>query len=213
MPKKICNRCKNEFDKFPIIDGKKRYLHQRRYCLTCVPLGKHHSKKVKSCKKCHKIFEENLTINGKNQCLRSRKFCLDCSPFGTNNRRDISKPQIDYFTPRICKRCNKEYLYDRKKGHRKSFCNSCKKICYDIQRKVKAVQYKGGHCVFCGYNNCMRSLAFHHINPSQKSFQIGAAYNFSWDRMKNELDKCILVCNNCHGEIHDGLLTLERFHQ
>jgi hypothetical protein len=74
-------------------------------------------------------------------------------------------------------------------------------------RKAQAIEYKGGSCCLCGYKRTPRSLHFHHNDPSQKDFKISGG-NMSWERMKAELDKCILVCANCHGEIHDGLIEL-----
>ncbi len=68
--------------------------------------------------------------------------------------------------------------------------------------KIKSVEYKGGECILCGYNKCIQALDFHHTNPSEKDFTISGKYNLSWDRIKNELDKCILVCSNCHRELH-----------
>ena len=73
------------------------------------------------------------------------------------------------------------------------------------KRKQQAIEYMGGKCVICGYNKTLRSLCFHHRNPEEKDFGISGG-NMSWERMKCELDKCILVCANCHGEIHDGLV-------
>ena len=69
-----------------------------------------------------------------------------------------------------------------------------------------AIEYKGGKCIFCGYSKCVRSLQFHHCDRTKKDFNISAV-SYSWERMKIELDKCILVCANCHGEIHDGILN------
>ena len=54
----------------------------------------------------------------------------------------------------------------------------------------------------------MRSLDFHHIDPTEKDFAISTFKNKKIDKLKEELDKCILVCSNCHGEIHDGLIVL-----
>lgn len=72
--------------------------------------------------------------------------------------------------------------------------------------KQKAVVYKGGKCVKCGYEKCNQALEFHHINPIEKDFSIAGNYNISWERIKCELDKCILVCSNCHKEIHAGIV-------
>lgn len=69
--------------------------------------------------------------------------------------------------------------------------------------KLKAIAYKGGSCSVCGYNKCPGALIFHHINPDEKDFGIshnGSVWKF--DLIKDELDKCILVCANCHAEIH-----------
>ena len=72
--------------------------------------------------------------------------------------------------------------------------------------KRMALAYKGGKCQCCGYNSCAASLEFHHIDPNQKEFSLGHdGCTRSWERNKEELDKCILVCANCHREIHAGV--------
>lgn len=75
------------------------------------------------------------------------------------------------------------------------------------RQKIKemSVEYKGGKCIICGYDKCIRSLIFHHKNPKEKDFSISGSKVLSWNRIKEELDKCDLVCSNCHGEIHDKL--------
>lgn len=76
------------------------------------------------------------------------------------------------------------------------------------RRKIKqmAVDYKGGKCIRCGYNKYIGALEFHHVDPTQKDFSLGAkGHCNSWEKVKKELDKCILVCSNCHSEIHEEL--------
>lgn len=76
------------------------------------------------------------------------------------------------------------------------------------RKKIRemAVEYKGGKCNLCGYDKCIQALEFHHINNDGKDFGISAkGYTRSWQRVKKELDKCILVCANCHRELHTGL--------
>lgn len=70
--------------------------------------------------------------------------------------------------------------------------------------KEKLVEYMGGKCVCCGYSKCVRSLHFHHKDPNEKDFTISGK-SHSFERLKHEVDKCVLVCSNCHGEIHDGV--------
>ena len=72
-----------------------------------------------------------------------------------------------------------------------------------------ARKYKGGSCELCGYSKCSRALSFHHKDPKQKSFGIAVkGLTRSWDAIRTEIDKCILLCANCHMEVHDGITQL-----
>jgi len=72
--------------------------------------------------------------------------------------------------------------------------------------KKLAVEYKGGKCEICNYSKSIRALEFHHTDPSKKDFGIAAkGYTRSWEKVKEELNKCLLVCSNCHCEIHEGI--------
>lgn len=73
------------------------------------------------------------------------------------------------------------------------------------RRKVRemSIEYKGGQCTQCGYNRCFDALEFHHQDSSKKDFGISdKGYTRSWEKIRAELDKCVLVCANCHREIH-----------
>jgi predicted HNH restriction endonuclease len=81
------------------------------------------------------------------------------------------------------------------------------------RRKLKnlAIKYKGGRCIFCGYSKYNGALEFHHLDTNKKDFGLSVrGLTRSWERIKKELDKCILVCSNCHKEIHGGLLQPSR---
>jgi hypothetical protein len=73
--------------------------------------------------------------------------------------------------------------------------------------KLRLVEYKGGECQVCGYRKSLNTLQFHHLNPEEKDFSISGK-SLSFEKLKNEVDKCLLVCANCHGEIHEGLVKL-----
>lgn len=105
-----------------------------------------------------------------------------------------------------CKICGKKYSYNRKKGHKKTVCNSCNVVLFRRKRKRMAIEYKGGKCVFCGYDKCQDALGFHHLESEKKEFGLSSSTGLcrSWEKVKKELDKCILVCANCHAEIHAG---------
>jgi hypothetical protein len=71
--------------------------------------------------------------------------------------------------------------------------------------------YKGGKCILCGYKKCQRALSFHHVNPKEKEFDLSSrGLTRSWERIKKEIDKCVLLCANCHMEIHDGITQLPK---
>lgn len=77
------------------------------------------------------------------------------------------------------------------------------------RQKIKsmALEYMGSKCQNCGYKVCDRALEFHNKDPKTKDFGIAyRGYSRSWQKVKEELDKCVLVCSNCHHEIHAGLL-------
>jgi DNA-binding CsgD family transcriptional regulator len=72
------------------------------------------------------------------------------------------------------------------------------------KRKIELLEYKGGKCIVCGYNKSNYALQFHHLDKDKKDFTIGSR-NYSLEIMKKEADKCILVCANCHFEIHEEI--------
>ena len=75
--------------------------------------------------------------------------------------------------------------------------------------KLLAIEYKGGKCIICNYNKCVQALEFHHLDPNEKEFGIAhKGITRSWEKTKIELDKCILLCSNCHREYHAGLIQL-----
>lgn len=68
--------------------------------------------------------------------------------------------------------------------------------------KLKAIEYKGGKCEMCGYNKYPQAMVFHHLNPEEKDFGISNSNTRKFEKVKPELDKCILLCANCHLETH-----------
>lgn len=90
----------------------------------------------------------------------------------------------------------------------------CKKCGYERQLKAKRLRKKelvelaGGKCSMCGYNRYLGALDFHHLDPSEKEFEIGQGLlRYSKDKLIAEMSKCSLVCKNCHAEIEAGLMV------
>lgn len=73
--------------------------------------------------------------------------------------------------------------------------------------KEDLVRKFGGCCQVCGYKKCFAALHFHHINPKEKFFNISSK-NTYYD-VEKELEKCILICSNCHCEVHQSLISPE----
>ena len=130
----------------------------------------------------------------------------------------------------VCLHCGHEFDYKYKK--KQVFCSrECKSLHgritvtdlitipkrmsineYRHRVKNKAIEYKGGKCIVCGYNKSQRALHFHHLNPEEKEFSIGrGSQSRPWEELKLELDKCVLVCANCHSEIHDELIDVNEY--
>jgi len=75
------------------------------------------------------------------------------------------------------------------------------------KRKNLLIAAFGGKCQVCAYNKARTALEFHHINPNEKEFGFSTTKNsYNQAQIIAEAKKCVMVCANCHREIHDGLL-------
>lgn len=161
---------------------------------------------MNSCPNCNLTFPSKIIIEGKMRILSNRKYCLVCSPFGSRNTF-----KLETLVPgkRYCSRCNNQLSVDnfyskRGKPNSSAYCKQCT-IDQVNERsrflKLKAVEYKGNKCYICGYSKCLAALDFHHRDPTKKDFAIAAKMT-SFEQVRAELDKCDLLCANCHRELH-----------
>lgn len=75
------------------------------------------------------------------------------------------------------------------------------------RRKENLIKVMGCKCAICGYDKFVGALEFHHINPEEKEYGIaanGTCHNIEKDLA--EIKKCLLICANCHREIHGGII-------
>ena len=116
---------------------------------------------------------------------------------------------------RLCPKCNQtknpSEFYNRpdRNGKQQSYCKTCNKNnVIERQRKFKklCIDHKGGKCEKCGYSKYFGALDFHHKDPDKKIKALSAFNKLSWEKNKvvitEELDKCLLLCANCHREEH-----------
>ena len=118
---------------------------------------------------------------------------MKCTKCGINDRpytvkTGVRKGKIQSY----CKKCNKEQVIKRQR-----------------KLKEKCTEYAGGKCSICGYSTYLGALEFHHLDPSKKDMRLSKFGRTSWEKNKEkimeELDKCVLLCANCHREVHGGL--------
>lgn len=104
---------------------------------------------------------------------------------------------------RECKTCGKLFTVGKKTVFCSRQCknNNSEAVVQWRQRlKLKAIEYMGGKCARCGYDKCPTALTFHHTEG--KTFGIAHANCRAWSKVKQELDKCVCLCLNCHAEEH-----------
>lgn len=127
---------------------------------------------------------------------QSKKTCTDCG---------LTKPVSDFYAS---------------KNHAFGVMCYCK-ICFNlrcsmrwVQRKIKAIHYKGSNCQRCNLSVKDTHYAvfeFHHLNPAHKDFNWAKLRIRPWEEIQKELDKCVLLCANCHRIVHAELFEREGF--
>ena len=157
----------------------------------------------RKCLKCGEHVPKYIWIDGKKRNCQRRKYCFDCSPFGKHNTKQLDVDSIK--GQGLCKICGRPT--QKGTGSRKCF------MCYFREKevtKIKKVQsIVGTSCWICKYDKTWKNLCFHHVDSKLKKFGLSSRelVGYSWDKVYAEMQKCILVCKNCHGEIHDGLIV------
>ena len=111
---------------------------------------------------------------------------------------------MEKITQKTCKKHgNTDFVLEGRGYYR---CKQCRLDGVSKRRKnikIKAVEYKGGKCEVCGYDKYIGALEFHHLDPKKKDFNLSyKGCTRKWETVKKEIDKCALVCSNCHKEIH-----------
>jgi hypothetical protein len=106
--------------------------------------------------------------------------CRTCSVEGKENFYSSAKYQ--------CKKCWNKRTYQSAKD-----------------KLIRLIEEYGGKCTRCGYDKCFDALEFHHRDPEAKEFTIGHRRGLKEETLRKEVEKCDIVCRNCHAEIHAEL--------
>ena len=156
------------------------------------------------CTRCNAVIPNRLFIDGKQRVLSTRRYCISCKPFGKKGR----VPQEGKEDIRHCLTCKKPYIYNKSKGSTLTRCGSCLVNANRVNRKEFLVKHLGGKCVLCGYDKCVKALHFHHIEPSSKKFTVSGNHCRNMVDLLKEVEKCCLLCANCHTEVEAGFTSL-----
>lgn len=110
------------------------------------------------------------------------------------------------------KKCKQSFSISIKRNRFKENTGLSLQSSKGIIKKLELIKEFGGGCSICGYNKNISALEFHHIDPLVKSFTLDlrTLSNRSDIEIKKELNKCILICSNCHQELHYPHLDLEK---
>jgi hypothetical protein len=212
----ICETCGKEFT-----EDWRKYRTARaglpRFCSMHCAESRHHSastrkkisdamyayheklgtkKEYSYCKKCGKRLSYNNLSGYCSKCILAHKreayaHCKKCGALLSFNNKTG-----------VCIKCN--HKISVRAEHVKEWRRRKKQI---------LVEYKGGRCEICGYNKCLAALEFHHRDNKDKDFGISNKNIADIESYKKEVDKCILLCSNCHREVHDvGLEQVLREH-
>lgn len=110
---------------------------------------------------------------------------------------------------KLDKPLNEFYKRPERASGRYGYCKACFNDYNDKRRlllKEKAIQHKGSKCERCGIGypelpSC--AFDFHHINPKEKDGWAGFG-KWGWDKIQKEINKCKLLCANCHRIVEYG---------
>lgn len=152
--------------------------------------------KIRICKYCKKTFTRK---NNENKIFC--KFCIKLS-HSTRNGYETEKTRFCSFCKEHKMKTNfhiKKYIDNKKIYH--SYCKKCfSKYCNNrwVKKKLKAIEYKGGKCLDCKQQYPYQVYDFHHLDPNKKEFNWDKLRLRSFEHIKKELEKCVLLCSNCH---------------
>ena len=98
-----------------------------------------------------------------------------------------------------------EFTYSSKYKIKCIKCQSVRKSLRKNRNRQELLKLHGSKCSVCSYDKCSSALQFHHIDPSEKEFEISESA-YSLENLISEAKKCVLLCANCHAEVENEIL-------
>jgi hypothetical protein len=119
-------------------------------------------------------------------------------------------PGTPKYVVRECGRHGQErFVWEGRGAYRCTKCRADKVMARRRQLKTILVAEAGGGCALCGYDRCLRALNFHHVDPETKRFGLGErGLTRALNVLRDEAQKCVLLCSNCHMEMEHGVTPL-----
>lgn len=165
---------------------------------------------MKRCSRC-KVEKDESEFYGRTKGTKDglSSYCKRCNietaDISRRKRMKENKEAWDEYNRNFKAKWNKENkdkVIEYQKKAFKKFKDHARNL------KIEAINYLGGSCSKCGYCKFYSALDFHHLDPDQKDDGIG---NLIWknkkmtlEKLKPELDKCVVLCKNCHAEEHNN---------
>ncbi len=239
LPKSlVCIACGREFLAKMVIDGKLRSLYRRSFCLECSPFGSHNTSRRplagssdidqarrdrrrdqfrRSLRKRRRNRKRELADAYGGKCIEcGYSVCLEALQF---HHRDAAT--------KLFSLANFSGSYDQMRAEARKcdlLCANCHRIRHTPaeagptatvalrrQKKMKAIRRFAGICLGCRGRYYPTVFEFHHWDSREKEFEIATAgMGRSWQKINEELAKCVMLCANCHCEVHSGQLVLDR---
>ena len=104
----------------------------------------------------------------------------------------------------LCSNCHRTLREGRSNRGQTASESTIYIINNQLMKKLKAIEYKGGRCQCCNRLGPKSIFDFHHVDPNEKEMEWKKMSKLNIEFRNKELDKCILVCSNCHRLIHAG---------
>lgn len=168
---------------------------------------------INKCVVCGKEFEAQKST--KKYCSKECQNAARRIKYAENKATPKPREERQNNCPeRECVICGKTFKPKTASANQRLCCYDCMPEGTQLRRGdflAKIKQVRGGKCERCGYDKCLKALEFHHLDPSKKDFTISNDH-FKLKEAVEESKKCILLCANCHRELHDNMWDIEELH-